>query len=398
MSRVSLPVETMTHIFDLLDESSPETPHDVEKHREMSRSLMALRLTCKKLEAIATRQLFRTFCFSASSESWLKLGRIASNQKFGMYLQTLALDSRNNFTFGFELMIKAYFGSAGPQSLDLSQFPNLKVLKAGNEWVLSKKWGSKVQIPFGHCTINPFSFSTHMPAVWSVLEGLADITHYDFTLTSLSCKLGEDHWPSTLSVDFSGLKSLRLHYDGAYSNTDDLKADRDLLASLIDLPNLEEFHLDQYFHGRCDASWWRLEFMTNVLEQLAKKKWPRLRRLELRYVATTVGDFKAFLKPQAPLLKTFDLYSGLVCARATAEEEMQRFFLPHWIRTVICRKGGSGVVFRHVGGQPEGSYEADDLEDNAEDEHFYDEDAHSEIEHFSDQDAYENFTHGHSEH
>lgn len=68
--------------------------------------------------------------------------------------------------------------------------------------------------------------------------------------------------------------------------------------------------------------------MTNVLKQLAAKKWPRLRRLDLRYLVTTVEDLKALLAPHARMLETFDLYSGLVCVRATPEEEMQRVFLP----------------------------------------------------------------------
>lgn len=367
MSPESVPVETIIHIFDLLDESDAEKPHDVQRHREMCRALMALRLTCKELEEIAARQLFRTFCFSACWESWLKLENIASNQKFGMHLQTLALDNRNQFTLSYEMRAKVGFNSAGPLPLDLSRFPNLRVVKAGDKWLLLKKARSKVEIPLGHCGINPRSFTTYMPAVWSVLNGLADITHYDFRLTSLTCKLGEDRWPSMLRVDFSGLRSLRLYFDGAYSNPDDLRADIALLAKLQDLPNLENFHLDQYFHGRCDASWWRLEFMTNVLQVLARKKWPRLRRLDLRYLASTVEDLKAFLAPHARMLETFDLYSGLVCARVTPEEEMQRVFLPHWIRTVICRKGGGGAAFEHVGGQPERSYETENWEDDFED-------------------------------
>lgn len=53
-------------------------------------------------------------------------------------------------------------------------------------------------------------------------------------------------------------------------------------------------------------------------------------------------------------------------------------FPPHWIRTVICRKGGEGTAFEHVRGQLEGSYEAKDSEDDVEDDHF--ESQHSEIE------------------
>lgn len=75
--------------------------------------------------------------------------------------------------------------------------------KARTEWVLSKTARSKVQIPLGHCIINPYSFFTHMPAIWSVFESLARFNLYDFTLTSLSCKLGEDYWPFKLSFKLS---------------------------------------------------------------------------------------------------------------------------------------------------------------------------------------------------
>lgn len=120
--------------------------------------------------------------------------------------------------------------------------------------------------------------------------------------------------------------------------------------------------------------------MTNLLKHLATKKWPKLRQLDLRYLATTVNDIVKFMEPHARMLEIIDLYSGLVCRRVTPEEEMQRVFLPHWIKTVICRKGTGGTSFRHVGGQPEGSYEPDNWEDDLGDELFaqedYDEDAH----------------------
>ena len=77
----SLPFETITHIFDLLDESEPRKPCDLRKHREMCKTLMALRLTCKELEEVATRQLFRTFCLSPSLDSWLKLHTIGNSRK-----------------------------------------------------------------------------------------------------------------------------------------------------------------------------------------------------------------------------------------------------------------------------------------------------------------------------
>lgn len=41
---MSLIVETIIESFDLLDESDPKKPYEVEKHRGMCGALMALRL------------------------------------------------------------------------------------------------------------------------------------------------------------------------------------------------------------------------------------------------------------------------------------------------------------------------------------------------------------------
>ena len=45
---------------DLLNESEPKKPCEVEKHRVKCKALMVLRLTCEELEETATSQLFRT--------------------------------------------------------------------------------------------------------------------------------------------------------------------------------------------------------------------------------------------------------------------------------------------------------------------------------------------------
>lgn len=107
----SLPIETITHIFDLPDESEPRKPCDLRKHREMCKTLMALRLTCKELEEIATRQLFRTFCLSPFLDSWLKLHTIANSRKFQGHLEILALERQNdpeNFLFPESASLRAY--------------------------------------------------------------------------------------------------------------------------------------------------------------------------------------------------------------------------------------------------------------------------------------------------
>ena len=381
MPLTSLPVETVTQIFFLLDECEPEKPYWAEKHREMCETLMAIRLTCKELEEIATRQLFRTFCLSPSLKSWMKLHTIVASQKLRVHLQILALErhqDRSNFSswdewydcaWNFQQIMTIVSYSFRYRVVDLSQLPNLKILKAEDKWVLKKKARSNVQIPFGHCQIRATSFATTLqqPAFWNVLGGLTQIIHYDFEILSLNCKLGSTSpWRLLVNIDFTGLKYLRLFFKASFwNNPYDSPADMNLLAKLQHLPNLEEFHLDQFFHRRSDPIWLMLRSMTNVLGQLKAKDWPRLQYLDLRFLNTTVADFQTFVAPHAGTLKTFHLHSGLLCAQVTQEEEMQRFYLPHWIRTVLCPRGGS-AKFRHFLGQPGGWFVAEGEEGDAE--------------------------------
>lgn len=215
----SLPIETITHIFDLLDESEPRKPCDLREHREMCKTLMALRLTCKELEEIATRQLFRTFCLSPSLDSWLKLHTIANSRKFQGHLEILALERQNDpenflsrnqsayepmaekisktsFPLGddhsrfsswdrsiYEILNKIPPETPLPFSLDLALFPNLKVLKAEDKWVLTKTPRSNVKIQPGCCQIRVFSFFRRPSTVWDIFSGLPEILRYDFQIS-----------------------------------------------------------------------------------------------------------------------------------------------------------------------------------------------------------------------
>lgn len=89
-----LPIETVIQIADLPNESESTKPPVVEKHREVYRVLMALRLTCNELEVIATRQLFHKFRHSPSFESWAKLHSIATSQKLRLLLRTIEQEGR----------------------------------------------------------------------------------------------------------------------------------------------------------------------------------------------------------------------------------------------------------------------------------------------------------------
>lgn len=382
MSLTVLPIETIIQILCLLDECEPEMPYWAEKHREMCRALMAVRLTCRELEEIATCHLFRTFCLSPSWESWMKFHTVATSEKFRGHLQTLALErhhDRRNFhswdawydcTLGYQQTMRSISNSPLLRVVDLSLLPNLKIVKAENKWMIAKKTRSNVQIPFGCCQVRAISFATagQQPAPWAVLSGLAKITHYDFEIISLNCRLGSNSpWRSLVNIDFSGLKYLRLFFKASLRNNPyDLAADMSLLAKLQHLPHLEEFHLDQFYHTLTESSWLLMRSATNVLEQLSAKYWPRLCRLDLRFLTTTVADFKVFVAPHAGTLKAFHMHGGLKCPQVSTEELVQRYYLPHWIRTVICPQEG-GEIFTHFLGQPEGSFEAEGEVSDSED-------------------------------
>lgn len=153
-----------------------------------------------------------------------------------------------------------------------------------------------------------------------------------------------------------------------------MPADISLLAKLQHLPHLEEFHLDQFYNHALtdptwllmrsttnmltDPDWFLMRSATNVLEKLSAKYWPRLRRLDLRFLTITVADFKAFVEPHAGKLKAFHMHGGLKCPKVSPEELVQRYYLPHWIRTVILPQG-EGATFIHFLGLPGGSCEAE---------------------------------------
>lgn len=346
-------------IVDSLDDSDPQKPINYEKHREMIRAVMALRLTCKLFARIAFPHLFRTYCLLPSIKSWFKLCNIVAFNIFGRHLEILALEKHHEGTYDYKEIMRNISNSSKYCNIDLSLLPKLKVLKAEDKWLLTKKPKSKTQIPPGACKIQASSFTQYEPAIWSVLGSLTLISRFGFEVSSLNCYMGVyGPWLALLSLDFSGLKDLRLASDGFYSNRyrSNLWLDIKLLSKLQHLPNLEEFHLNQYFFGREEASASTVNFTTNVLKYLEKKDWPRLRHLDLRYLTTTVADFQTFIAPHAGTLTRFQMHSGIVCPGVTEEEREQRFFLPHWIRTVVCPRGG-GTSFEHYGGQPEGFYE-----------------------------------------
>lgn len=351
MSFASLPIEIIIHIFDLLDESDVELPLEIDdKHRKMCKALMALRLTCKELGNIATPQLFRTLYVSPPRVSWFNAHRLVADQKLRVHLQTLAFDY-NAYGASYGHKFQDTFNSPRPGCLDISLFPNLKVLRLGDTLIIRRKNRSSAQIPLGCCGIS-------LKPYGNLRESFEEIERYGFSLASLNVEPGYALWWRIKSADLSDLKYLRLNFERAHWNKFSLDAD---LGHLTQLPSLEEFHMDQFFFpGRSDGSQ-LLDEMTNVLRILANvRNWPRLRHLDLRYLITTVEDLKAFVAPHAAAgtLKTVEIHGDLVCAQSTEDEKQKRVELPHWFKTVICPDGG-GVTFKQVFGLTEELYVCD---------------------------------------
>lgn len=387
MSLTSLPIEIITQIFNFLDESEPQKPHRFAEHsREMCKTFMALRLTCRELEEIARRPLFRTFCLWRSLQSWKKLHSIMASEKVRVHLQILAFENyldRINFNCWEdwnENTVKCQQGnntaskSSDLSFLDFSLLSNLKVLKAKDCWLITKKPRSTIKIPWGRCRLRLrfYRGSPEKWIFWDVLIWLGKIIHYDFEISSLNCELG----PSgpleyLLNFDFSGLKYLRLYFEDKDSYlriSHDLPLDLKILDRLQNLPNLEIFRLDESYdsypslrslmpfmpmmENGLESSrpryipdlLLRIHSTTNVLQKLRDKQWPQLRHLELRSLNTTVKDFQAFTIPHAGSLKSFQLINQLRCADKSIEEEARRRDLPHWIQTVLCPQGGGTKV------------------------------------------------------
>lgn len=357
MSLLCLPNELIIQIADSLDDSDPRKPLEYGKHRETVRAVMALRLTCKLFSEIAFPHLFRTFCLLPSQLSWLKLCAIVDSDKLRSYLEILALEKHDESTQRYREEMRVISRDLRHHFVDLSLLPKLKVLKAEDKWLITKNPKSKIPSPRYQCAIHAYSFTIYHEPLWNVLSAMSKASSYGFEFVSLNCHMGfNGPWKSLLKMDFSRLKILRLATEGLHANLyqSNLSPDNLLVARLRHLPNLEEFHLNQFFVGRENVS--TVNFTTNVLELLQKKDWPRLRHLDLRFLTTTVADFWTFVAPHAGTLARFQMTSNLVWPGATRAERWQRWFLPHMIRTVICPRGG-GTTFEHHGVSPGMFYE-----------------------------------------
>lgn len=104
-------------------------------------------------------------------------------------------------------------------SLDLSLLLNLKILKAKDCWLITKKPGSNIKIPSRKCAVYAvfYCVPSEWPIFWDVLIRLVGIKHYDFEISTLNCELGRSGPLEYLSnFDSGGLKYLRLSFENNY--------------------------------------------------------------------------------------------------------------------------------------------------------------------------------------
>lgn len=146
--------------------------------------------------------------------------------------------------------------------------------------MIRKKNRGNVQIPFGR-------FGIYLTRDGCLMEGFDDIERYGFSLASVNTEFSDSFWWRIKSADLRDLKFLKLSFENFDSYELSLDAD---LEHLTQLPNVEEFYLDQFFPGRSDDSR-EIGEMTNLLKLLANaRNWPRLHHLDLRYLITEVED------------------------------------------------------------------------------------------------------------
>ena len=105
--------------------ASPGLKNQRSKNKQ---SLQALRLTSKRISAIATRHLFWYFVLSSSWQSCLNLNALAKTAKVAQNLQVLDL----NFTWPLHILYPCGCFNPEPRfSLDLSLLPQSRCIKAG---------------------------------------------------------------------------------------------------------------------------------------------------------------------------------------------------------------------------------------------------------------------------
>lgn len=348
----SLPSELLSQIFENMGDTNK--PHGDDKTQEPAKTLMALRLTSKKFNPIAARQLFRHFLLVIDDLSWTKLYRVAQHPDLANYLRDITIDARDTspchrWTDTPESALKlAQSESFSDQYIDFSWFPNLKSIEC-SKWRAVKTGSHK--LPSHKCVLYcPLSPDEWI--LWYYLSCINIFSRYGFKIQSLNLNLASNFtWKDRLwGLKINTITSLDLRFDTYFGVNAKYVYASILLPAIQDLPNIQVFKLDQshYFERFLESEKRRI---TNIIGLLKNKSWPRLRRVEFRNLVTRVADLYAFLMPHQGMLESVDLCGQLECPGETMLERDNRSFLDRIIRLAV-----EPAVFRdwnQVGLQPQ---------------------------------------------
>lgn len=343
MSLESLPTEMLSQVFEDIGDMNP--PHRDDKIREIGKTLMALRLTSRRFNPIAARQLFRHFFLVINNRSWAKLRCIAQHPDFAKHLREITIEARDvtpclplNDTLEppLGLLWKTSFNH--DQYVDFSWFPNLKSIEC-SKW-RAVKTGSR-KLPSYKCVLHcPISRDEWV--LWYYLSCLNLFSRYGFEFRSLNLNLASHFtWKAHLfGLKINTITSLDLRFDTYFGVNAKNIYPKLLLPAIQNLPNLQIFKLDQsrYFNLFLESEKRR---MTNIIGLLRDKSWPRLRRVEFRNLVTKVADLEAFLMPHQGMLESVDLCGQLECGGETTAERVSRLCLYSIIKYAV-----KPVVFR----------------------------------------------------
>lgn len=356
MSLASLPSELLSQVFEDMGDSNP--PHRDDKIREIAKTLMALRLTSRRFNPLAAKQLFRHFFLVViNNRSWAKLHCIAQHPDFAKHLREITIEARdvtppclpsvNNNNDDTTLDYPPPFGllwqTKSPSSfsshsdshhhqyyVDFSWFPNLKSIEC-SKW-RAVKTGSR-KLPSYKCVLHcPISRDEWV--LWYYLSCLNfEFSRYGFEFRSLNLNLASHFtWKAhLLGLKINTITSLDLRFDTYFGVNAKIIYQKFLLPAIQELPNLVVFKLDQsrYFDLFLESEKRR---MTNIIGLLRHKSWPRLRQVEFRNLVTKVADLEAFLMPHQGMLESVDLCGQLECGGETTAERVSRLCLDSIIK------------------------------------------------------------------
>lgn len=390
MSLASLPTELLSQVFEEMggDDTKPAHHHhrddDYDKspdHQIAKTTLMALRLTLRRFNRLAARQLFRHFFLVViNNRSWAKLKCIAQHPDFAKHLREITIEVRDvtpsclpllnhdtldpphpSFGLLWQTKTSSFSSSSSSSShshdhdhdphqyqyqyqyqyyVDFSWFPNLKSIEC-SKW-RAVRTGSR-KLPSYKCVLHcPISRDEWV--LWYYLSclNLFSSRYGFFEIRSLNLNLASHFtWKAhLLDLRINTITSLDLRFDTYFGVNAKNIYPNFLLPAIQNLDHLEIFKLDQsrYFKLFLESEKRR---MTNIIGLLRHKSWPRLRRVEFRNLVTKVADLEAFLMPHQGMLESIDLCGQLECGGETTEERLSRLCL-----STIIKSSVKPLVFR----------------------------------------------------